>query len=432
MLFALFLSCLASLSTLSEIRLPTWHPSDAPDADLRIRIERDEVRYDIAVNLGFVDEVLEFPREDDERLHQVEYEGLQHALSDFFKKSNHVKADGVLITPRISDFEVEQADMSLLPLFPRLGTRALIKARIVFHYSLKSEPQEIELGWGAYPPNELMQLDDMPAPPMIIKSVLSIMGEDRRLEFTADRPSYLWRRSKNSFTPKFAAVPTPPRSPKLALPFFGVVSLLLGSGWLLFSRQDRLLRLSPALGLCAIAWLTWPYARIEVKVPFAGQGQLPDAGAAKNIFEPLHANIYRAFDYSKESDIYDALARSTLGPYLEELYTQVYESLVMRDEGGAMSRVQSVKPLSFEFVGAERENGRPTFSARAKWRVKGAVFHWGHDHVRVHEYSARYRIVGTEQGWRISEHRVLSQERKPELESLEQQLPLIEREGEDR
>jgi hypothetical protein len=108
----------SSLSLLFGIALlaPTWpatgdgvHPSDAPDVDLRIRIERDEVRYDIAMNLGFVDEVIEIVREDDERLHPVEYEGLRYALEEHLKAAQKVTADGVVITPEFVDFEVEQA-----------------------------------------------------------------------------------------------------------------------------------------------------------------------------------------------------------------------------------------------------------------------------------------------------------------------------------
>ncbi len=47
----------------------------------------------------------------------------------------------------------------------------------------------------------------------------------------------------------------------------------------------------------------------------------------------------------------------------------------------------------------------------ARWRVKGAVFHWGHSHTRTNEYRARYTVRGTEHGWRISASQVLEQQR---------------------
>jgi hypothetical protein len=363
----------SSLSLLFGIALlaPTWpatgdgvHPSDAPDVDLRIRIERDEVRYDIAMNLGFVDEVIEIVREDDERLHPVEYEGLRYALEEHLKAAQKVTADGVVITPEFVDFEVEQADMSLLPLFPRLGTKALIKARMVLRYSLKNEAQRIGLSWGDYPPDYLMQMEDMPAPPMEIKAVLSVMGDDRRLIFSKAQPSYTWVRSEDSFQPRFAKVPPPPLRERWELPGLslglGGAALLL----LLLLRRRPAIWLGPVLGLVAIAIVLRDVAVLRVPAPFGNKAELPDAAQARAVFEPLHANIYRAFDYSKEGDIYDALARSVEGEYLEQLYRQVYESLVMRDEGGAMSRVQSVEQLSFELLGTPPRRG----SARTRRR----------------------------------------------------------------
>jgi hypothetical protein len=43
--------------------------------------------------------------------------------------------------------------------------------------------------------------------------------------------------------------------------------------------------------------------------------------------------------------------------------------------------------------------------------VTGAVFHWGHSHTRTNEYKARYTVIGTDEGWRISASRVLEQSR---------------------
>jgi hypothetical protein len=217
----------------------------------------------------------------------------------------------------------------------------------------------------------------------------------------------------------------------------GTAGLSLGLGGaalllLLLLRRRPAIWLGPVLGLVAIAIVLRDVAVLRVPAPFGNKTELPDAAQARAVFEPLHANIYRAFDYSKEGDIYDALARSVEGEYLEQLYRQVYESLVMRDEGGAMSRVQSVEQLSFELLGTRHVGDQPALDVEASWRVKGAVFHWGHDHVRVHDYDARYTLLGTEQGWRIAQHEVLGTLRKPMLESLETQIPLLERDDSGR
>ena len=73
---------------------------------------------------------------------------------------------------------------------------------------------------------------------------------------------------------------------------------------------------------------------------------MPAVAAAETIFTPLPRDIYRAFDYVEEGEIYDALARSVQGDLLDELYQQVYRSLIMHEEGGAVSRVQAVRSVA--------------------------------------------------------------------------------------
>jgi hypothetical protein len=144
--------------------------------------------------------------------------------------------------------------------------------------------------------------------------------------------------------------------------------------------------------------------------------ELPDTGQAVAIFEPLHANIYRAFDYVQPSEIYDALERSVDGALLDALYNDIYRGLILQEEGGALSRVQRVDSLGVEVesIGLLAD-GRPGFTLQHHWRVTGAVFHWGHSHYRTNEYRARYTVAagGPESGggWRIRGHQPLEQVR---------------------
>src|SRR5262249_50058723 len=104
-----------------------------------------------------------------------------------------------------------------------------------------------------------------------------------------------------------------------------------------------------ALTLCPIfagaAVATRGFARAPLARTLAHSQQIPDESTALAIFQALHSNIYRAFDYTREQEIYNALARSVDGPMLDTLYNQVYSSLVLYEEGGAVSRVKSVTPM---------------------------------------------------------------------------------------
>ena len=121
------------------------------------------------------------------------------------------------------------------------------------------------------------------------------------------------------------------------------------------------------------------------------------------IAESLLRNIYRAFDYRGESDIYDALARSVQGDLLAELYLKIRQSLVMQEQGGAVARVQEVKVVAAEAMGLQSKSG---FAERMTWQVEGTVEHWGHIHARVNEYSAELQITPAGDAWKISALRV--------------------------
>ena len=79
--------------------------------------------------------------------------------------------------------------------------------------------------------------------------------------------------------------------------------------------------------------MTWPFLRWEFPVPFVGPPPV-SAAEADAIFGALHRNIFRAFDYREENDIYEALARSVDGGLLVDLYLQIRRGLEMRTQGG--------------------------------------------------------------------------------------------------
>ena len=116
------------------------------------------------------------------------------------------------------------------------------------------------------------------------------------------------------------------------------------------------------------------------------------------VAESLLRNVYRAFDYHSETDIYDTLARSVQGDLLSELYLKIRQSLIIQEQGGAVAHVQSVKVIQAEPADGGRH---PAFGERLTWQVEGSVEHWGHIHLRVNEYSADLEIEPAEGAWKI-------------------------------
>jgi hypothetical protein len=151
-------------------------------------------------------------------------------------------------------------------------------------------------------------------------------------------------------------------------------------------------------------------------------GQAPPRGApteeeARAIFAGLHRNIYRAFDRGRdELAIYDALALSVDGRLLDRIYNEVYEGLVLREEGGLVTEVRDVTIVRSDVLPTgDGGGGPPSFRVRCTWEVLSGVLHEGHEHVRLNEYEAVYTVALVEEGWRIVDDRILSQRRVPTL-----------------
>ena len=194
----------------------------------------------------------------------------------------------------------------------------------------------------------------------------------------------------------------------------GGIALIVGLGLLVSSnlRSSLVGLLVVFIGaVCSV--LLSSVLVIEFAPPGGSRLKPPSAQQAEDLFVPLHGNIYRAFDYVEESDVYDALERSVTGDLLDELYRMIYASLVMEEAQGATSRVLAVRPVELEINSIEVDSARSIvrFDALYRWQVDGRVAHWGHMHERTNEYLARFGVIGSTDGWRIESIDLLEQER---------------------
>jgi hypothetical protein len=228
---------------------------------------------------------------------------------------------------------------------------------------------------------------------------------------TPDEPEYLWHaRPPPAFRTPLPPMPSPPaerRWPVLPLAL-GLVALVLP--FLPASRRrGPRTRWLPASALLLVAVVTARLGIGEVG------GSLPGAVApitdtqARLVARTLLTNVYRAFDGEGEKAIYALLAASVEEDLLEGLYADVYESLVLRESGGAVARVAEV---TFEDGVITRPAGAPTlFQVEQPWQVRGTVSHWGHTHERRTLYRARLSIRHHDGAWRIGGIEMLEHKR---------------------
>ena len=128
---------------------------------------------------------------------------------------------------------------------------------------------------------------------------------------------------------------------------------------------------------------------------------------AHEVVSGLLHNVYRAFDFRDEEQIYDVLAQSVEGELLTRIYLETRRGLELASQGGARAKVKRVEMEELE---AEAADGGG-FRARATWNVAGSVGHWGHVHERRNRYRAELRVAPVAGAWKLVDLEVLDEER---------------------
>lgn len=385
-------------------------PQDGPHADLRISITESDVRYVLGMNLNYVDAVAPTRREVPGVVASVEEEAIREAIERFLLDDNSVTIDGVPVRGVIETYEIIRLGRENLKLFPKTGLGALTRFDVVISYPFKTAPESVEMTWSDFPEDTLsaeMEVATGERPRMILLATLAAEGVVEQVIFSRSAPTVAWHASHMTIDDRLAQVPLPVSFERASVPAVSVAVLALGvvvSG-LLARRHGARMVLIVGVPALALAFFTRGVGLVLVGEPDVSEEQLLDA------FRPLHANVYRAFDYSAESDIYDALSRSVSGPMLEELYTQIQRGLVQAENGGSVGRVTRVDLREAEVVAFEADQS-PSFEVEATWLVEGTVYHWGHSHPRETVYSARTRVAVDEGKWRIVASDVLSSEQQ--------------------
>jgi hypothetical protein len=392
--------------------------------DLRISINDEEVLYEIILstdlsNAIFLNDHTDFIADRKQaRYHFVDPEraALTRAAFDrFFKEKNAVKIDGVLVKPILRTLEFvpnpvlagDQDPYSFPP-----------DARVVLVYTTKGRPKQVAMVWDLYPQDATRAAFGLD-PTVEVVAELDAYDENKIILFSVEEPEVIWhapgKPARQRISPVVVAhepatMPVPLLS--LGIAVGGLVALLI-LGLAHAARRRWRAVLAVASVVLVIALLTRDVLVLRVPAPGEQSVRLPDAREARDLFAALHRNVYRAFDYKSESDVYDVLAQSVDGELLDQVYNEVYQSLILRDQGGAVARVKAVDILGTEIesAGVVSESGAAAFQVRSRWQVRGAVYHWGHVHSRTNEYKARYTVAQRGSNWKITGVEVLEQRR---------------------
>jgi len=357
---------------------------------------------------------------DDERkiyrfLNPDEEQHEREQIEKFFGDLNPVTIDDLRVRPILGELAFVYAKDQ----FTQVALKSLPPdLHLTFRYPTKVPPRKVRMIWDAFPP-DVRKLDEDANAVIEVWAELDAFGENILVFFSVTEPETIWHAkgtsTANRIEPVLVAVQQ--RGIDIPLASAGMVAcwavVLLGfrfsNRWKALRR--RLLALS-ALPIAA-ALLCQNMLVAQVDAPWRDSTAAPTDAQANDIFVALHANIYRAFDYTSESDIYDVLAQSVAGGLLDEVYNEVYQNLIMRDQGGAVARVRSVETIDRVVIssGTMPGSGAAAFRIHCRWQVHGAVTHWGHIHARTNEYDANYTVSQQDDRWKITGVEVIEQHR---------------------
>lgn len=329
--------------------------------------------------------------------------------------------NGETVAPTFERLEIfTDPDPGMIAVFPRMGNRALIRATAVMRFDAPATTETVELTWPAYPIDQLaeqMESSSDARPRMYFEAVLTAAGKFSAARFTHAEPTIRWSRTETTATDPLLGLPVPATAgPGEDMP---IMLVFLGGGALAAIGLGALRRSAGAWvsGLAiAVVVIGIGFAmrnRIALVVGGAPQPLVTEA-EAEQVLRAIHESMYRAFDYTAESDIYDHLEMALDGRLLGELYEQIRLSLLQAEDEMKVGVVTGLEPLETDIVTIDPAKDTPTglgFDAIHRWRVDGTVYHWGHSHTRAHIYEANYRVTYARGGWRITGHQLRSQQR---------------------
>ncbi len=369
------------------------HPhAEPPPASLAVYLTEGELELSVLIRKRIV---LGWLLRDDD-FHNTAENMLPHASKAIIERCT-VLIDGTEIDLDAKSFE-EVRDTEFA-----LTVRAY---HVTFKNPLPKRPKKIVLRWLDFAD---IRWDGEQVVPLIVDAGRQLDS----FQLTADEPEYVWHPEWTPGTRAPVALvagarPAPPEDHRHWLSIALVVVLGIGLVWRPRAQGPRIAVAAAVLSL-AVLW----FAMAPDKGPAS---ILPSEAQAGQIFETLHENVYRAFDAQSDDEIYDLLAKSVEAPLLDPLFGDVKESLVMREQGGAVCRVERIERLDRR-VELPSESWARHFRVDASWRVFGSVAHYGHVHRRVNRYAATFAVRHDGASWKIADVEVTEHDRVDDPEA---------------
>lgn len=369
-------------------------------------IEPYEVRHELLVRVKDMANWMDLDLKDKQYIEVEELESLKQRVGEFLLKTNEVKIDSVALKPildRTNYVKLGLSGIKLLEKPERLEINTAIVG-VIITYITDGMPRQVTVDWELFTDRikRVPATATDPAGPLLTY----VMPDDNVHTWN----NYL----KNYKLPTVAEVRVAEAGTRWQIPGVSLVLLVILAVMFHYfrgrirARSSVRLHVGAMTVLMAGAMLAYPYAQVSVSRPAVLIADMNNV-EAKATLQSLLKNVYRAFDFREEEDVYDKLALSASGDLLADIYLQNRKSFAVQKAGGAQAKVKDVEILE---VDAQRlEDKALAYAVNAKWTASGTVGHWGHIHVRRNYYDAVITVEGIKGRWKITALEILEEKR---------------------
>ena len=381
-------------------------------------IEPNEVRQEILVRIADLSAWTDLGLAGNEVIAPNQQEALKNKIAHFLLNRNLLTVDGQVLRPildRVDYLSIESSGIKQVEEIKSLGVKNTLVG-VIIAYVTDKLPRKVTIKWDLFS-------DAVSSVPV---TAYDLAGQYDSY-VTREAPLFEWENFFDDYDflegyqgSAVSAVEVSEDQSHIEIPILSVSAFLLTFAafrWLIICRQKGREMYAPVgvmFLLATIAITTLPYMRYSIATRNP-QNQL-DSETAALILGQLLKNIYRAFDFREEDDVYDKLSVSVGGKLLDKIYLQNRQSIAAQQMGGARAKVKRVEVINAD-AQSTLENSED-YLVNAKWTTFGTVAHWGHVHTRKNLYQASITLTPEKGRWKITGFEMLEEKRiDPENEN---------------
>jgi len=368
-------------------------------------IEPYEVRNEILVRVKDMMTWIDFDLRGDDYIEEDEFNRVREKVGQFFLEKENVVIDGQRLKPILDRTAFVESSM-LRSRFIDTPERVRLNSAmvgVIITYLTDGIPQQVTTEWDLFSERihkVTAKMTDPAGPfPYDLAPGDNVLTWNNYLR-TYTIPTV----EKIDVAEQHQGVPVPVGS---AICF----ALLFPVGWN-FLRRKKNGKPSRASLMLVILLVAGTLVMIPAfQVPVGGNARASQFSAEDGqiVLDSLLKNVYRAFDFRDEEDVYNKLSICVNGDLLADLYLEQRKSLVVEQAGGAQAKVEQV--VIEDVVVNDSAKHAGALDLKAQWTALGQVGHWGHIHTRQNRYDAIVTIKPVDGAWKIIDLDLLEETR---------------------